>query len=35
MDILTFLGLDYRDVSLIVLYFIDLEINNLKIRPIA
>ena len=32
MDILTFLGLDYRDASLIKLYFVVPGINIPKIR---
>ena len=34
-DILTFLGLDYRDASLKILYLIVIGISNLKIRPIG
>ena len=34
-DILTFLGLDYRDASLIILYLILIGISNPKIRPIG
>ena len=33
-DILTFLGLDYRDASLITMYFVVLEISITKIRSI-
>ena len=32
MDILTFLGLDYRDATLILLYFVFLGISIQKIR---
>ena len=32
LDILTFLGLDYRVTSLIILYFVVLGINIPKIR---
>ena len=35
MDILTFLGLDYRVASLITLYFVVSGINIPKIRSIA
>ena len=35
MDILTFLGLDYRDASLIILYFVVLGISIPKIRSIG
>ena len=35
MDILTFLGLDYRVASLILLYFVVPEINIPKIRSIG
>ena len=35
MDILTFLGLDYRDASLITLYFVVLGISIPKIRPMG
>ena len=34
-DILTFWGLDYRDASLITLYFVILGISIPKIRPIG
>ena len=34
-DILTFLGLNYRDASLKTLYFVVLGISILKIRPIG
>ena len=34
-DILTFLGLDYIDASLITLYFVDLGISIPKIRSIG
>ncbi len=34
-DIFTFLGLDYRDASLKIVYFVDLKISILKIRPIG
>ena len=34
-DIFTFLGLDYRDASLITLYFLVLGISILKIRSIG
>ncbi len=35
MDILTFLGLEYRDASLITLLFVVLGISIPKIRPIG
>ena len=35
MDILTFLGLDYRVASLIILYFVVPGISIPKIRPIG
>ena len=35
MDILTFLGLDYRDASLITLYFVVIEISIPKLKPIG
>ena len=31
-DILTFLGLDYRDASLITLYLVEIEISIQRIR---
>ena len=34
-DILNFLGLDYRDASLITMYFVVLGISMPKIRPIG
>ena len=34
-DILTFLGLDYRDASIMTLYYVDLGISILKIRLIG
>ena len=34
-DILTFLGLDYKDASLITMYFVVLGISIPKIRPIG
>ena len=34
-DILTFLGLDYRDASLMTLYFVVLRISIPKIRSIG
>ena len=35
MDILTFLGLDYRVTSLIIVYFVVPGISTPKIRPIG
>ena len=34
-DILTFLEFDYRDASLITVYFVEIEISIPKIRPIG
>ena len=34
-NILTFLGLDYRDASLFTLYLVVIEISNPKLRSIG
>ena len=34
-NILTFLEIDYRDASLIPVYFVEIEISIPKIRPIG